>query len=166
MSVPSPEVVEALLSASRALVAVSARSLAGLAADVTLPQFRTLVVLAARGPQRPADVAAELRVNPSTATRMCDRLVRKGLIRRTRTTDDRRMVRLTLTPTGRAVVDEVSDRRRTELARVVSAIPASAHSALVDALRTFADAAGEPADADWWLGWQGDSEEPPASQAG
>src|SRR4051812_50175053 len=88
----SPEVVEALLAASRAMVALAARSLAGLDADVTLPQFRTLVVLAARGPQRAVDVAAELGVNPSTGTRMCDRLVRKGLIRRTRATGDRRGV--------------------------------------------------------------------------
>src|SRR3954452_10273924 len=90
------ELVDALLSASRAMVALAARSLAGLDADVTLPQFRALVVLAARGPQRAVDIATELGVNPSTGTRMCDRLVRKGLVRRTRTAGDRRVVRLGL----------------------------------------------------------------------
>jgi DNA-binding MarR family transcriptional regulator len=148
------DVVDALLSASRAFVGLAARSLADLDADVTLPQYRTLVVLAARGPQRAAEVAVELGVTPSTATRMCDRLVRKSLIRRTRTPSDRRAVRLILTPTGRALVDEVTRRRREELNRIVAAIPARDHAALVHALNTFTEATGEPRDDEWWLGWQ------------
>src|SRR5690348_16146236 len=84
------DLVDALLSASRALVAIAARSLADLDADVTLPQYRALVVLASRGPQRVVDISAELNVNPSTATRMCDRLVQKKLVRRYRSTSDRR----------------------------------------------------------------------------
>jgi DNA-binding MarR family transcriptional regulator len=154
-----PEVVEALLSASRAMVALAVRSLAGLESEVTLPQYRALVVLAARGPQRAADVAAELAVNPSTGTRMCDRLVRKGLIRRTRTTGDRRVVRLTLTAAGRDLVGEVTRRRREELARVVSAIPPQGHATLVRALRAFTVASGELPDDEWWLGWQDDNEQ-------
>jgi hypothetical protein len=42
--------VDAVLGASRALVAVAARSLAGVDGDVTLAQYRVLVELAARGP--------------------------------------------------------------------------------------------------------------------
>ena len=75
------ELIDALLSASRVMVALAARSLADLDADVTLPQYRALVVLASRGPQRVVDISTELGVNPSTGTRMCDRLVRKGLMR-------------------------------------------------------------------------------------
>ena len=52
--------------------------------EVTLPQYRALVVLASRGPQRIVDLAGFLDVTASTATRMCDRLVRKGLVRRQR----------------------------------------------------------------------------------
>jgi DNA-binding MarR family transcriptional regulator len=162
-SVPeSSALVDALVSASRAMVALAARSLAELDADVTLPQFRTLVVLAARGPQRAADVATELGVNPSTGTRMCDRLVRKGLVRRTRISDDRRVVRLTLSPAGRALVEEVTRRRREELARIVAEIPADGHATLIAALRAFTTASGELPDDEWWLGWQDrDEGEPP-----
>ena len=85
LSPPAPaaadELVDTVLAASRALVAVAARSLAAPGMG-TLPQYRALVVLAARGPQGTAELAAALAVNPSTATRMCDRLVRKGLVRR------------------------------------------------------------------------------------
>src|SRR5215471_8976011 len=105
------ELVDTVLAASRALVAVAARSLAAAGEEVTLPQYRALVVLAAQGPKGTADLAAALAVNPSTATRMCDRLVRKGLVRRQRQAGDRRAVRIALTASGRNLVTEVSKRR-------------------------------------------------------
>ena len=46
-----------------------------------MTQYRTLVVLASRGPQSAAALAEAVDVTPPTATRMCDRLVRKGLVR-------------------------------------------------------------------------------------
>src|SRR5512133_1995891 len=118
------QLVEALLSASRVMVGLAARSLADLDAEVTLPQYRALVVLASRGPQRVVDISAELRVNSSTGTRMCERLVRKGLVRRQRSDSDRREVRLTLTASGEYLVEEVTRRRRSELVRIVDTVPA------------------------------------------
>jgi len=147
------DLVDALLSASRAMVALAARSVADLDADVTLPQFRALVVLGSRGPQRIVDISAELGVNPSTATRMCDRLVRKRLIRRYRSNTNRREVRLSLTQAGRDLVEEVTERRRAELARLVAEMPSSRLKPLVAGLRSFAAAAGELPDDEWWLGW-------------
>src|SRR4051812_49802387 len=76
--------------ASRAFVGLTVRALEAVEAEVTLPQFRALVVLAVRGTLRSADIAEELQVNPSTGTRMTDRLAAKGLVRRGRSTDDRR----------------------------------------------------------------------------
>jgi DNA-binding MarR family transcriptional regulator len=146
------DLVEALLSASRAMVALAARSLADLDAEVTLPQYRALVVLASRGPQRVVDISTELDVNPSTGTRMCDRLVRKHLIRRYRTQADRREVRLTLTPTGRHLIQEVTRRRRDELTRIVVDMPHAWHAPVTAALRNLAEAAGELPEKDWWLG--------------
>jgi DNA-binding MarR family transcriptional regulator len=155
------ELVDALLSASRAMVGLAARSLAGTDAEVTLPQFRTLVVLASRGPQRMVDISAELGVNPSTGTRMCDRLVRKGLARRYRTGADRREVRLTLTAAGRHLVEDVSTRRRTELAGIVAGMPDGHRAPAIAALRAFAAAAGEVPEQEWWLGWAKGRDAPP-----
>jgi DNA-binding MarR family transcriptional regulator len=146
------EVVDAVLGASRALVAVAARSLAGVAEDVTLPQYRALVVLASRGPQRVADLAEALGVLPSTATRMSDRLVAKGLARRARLASDRRTVRVALSAQGRALVDEVTRRRREEIARVLLGVPREAWAGLVSSLRLFAESAGEVGERDW--AWQ------------
>jgi DNA-binding MarR family transcriptional regulator len=143
--------MEALLSATRAMVALAARSLAGLDADVTLPQYRALVVLASRGPQQVVNISNELGVTSSTGTRMCDRLVRKGLVRRYRTPTDRRAVRLTLTPAGRTLIQEVTVRRRAALAALIADMPNSWHKPVTAAMRSIAEAVGELPDHEWWL---------------
>ena len=147
-------VVDAVLGASRALVAVAARSLATVADDVTLAQYRVLIELAARGPQRLADLATALTVERSTATRMCDRLVRKRLVTRRRGTEDRRVVKVSLTDAGAELVNEVSRRRRAEISRIVRRIPVAGRPQVVRALEAFADAAGEVPEQEWSLGWR------------
>jgi DNA-binding MarR family transcriptional regulator len=161
------ELIDALLSASRVMVGLAARSLADLDADVTLPQYRALVVLASRGPQRVVDISTELGVNSSTGTRMCDRLVRKGLVSRGRSDADRREVQLALTPAGEYLVEEVTRRRRSELSRIVDTVPDVWHEPLTTALRALATTAGEPPDSEWWLGWHnGGDPGGPAGAAG
>jgi DNA-binding MarR family transcriptional regulator len=142
-------VVDAVLTASRTLVAVATSSLGAAAEDTTLAQYRALVVLASRGPQRVSDLARALDVTPSTAGRMCDRLVRKGLIRRHRIRSDRRAVQVSITTDGRRVVDEATARRRTLLAGILGKLPASQQRAVASALRAFAEAAGEVPDKQW-----------------
>ena len=146
-------VVDAVLSASRVLVAVAARSLADVAEEVTLTQYRTLVVLASRGPQNLAGLADAVGVTPATATRMCDRLVRKDLIRRRTERDDRRQLRVALTAKGRSLVDAVTGRRRQEIARIINEIPVEQQAVLVQALGRLASAAGEVPEQDWTTGW-------------
>jgi DNA-binding MarR family transcriptional regulator len=149
------ELVDTVLAASRALVAVAARSLAAAGDEVTLPQYRALVMLAARGPQGTAELAAALAVTPSTVTRLCDRLVRKGLVRRHRQAGDRRAVRIALTGAGRDLVAEVTRRRRAELARLLGALSPDQHEPVIAAFRAFAAAAGELPQPGAALGWAG-----------
>jgi len=146
-------VIDAVLSASRVLVAVAARSLADVAEEVTLTQYRTLVVLASRGPQNLAGLAEAVGVTPATATRMCDRLVRKDLIRRRTERDDRRQLRVALTTKGRSLVDAVTERRRREIGRIVREIPVDEQVVLVHALGRFASAGGEVPEQEWTTGW-------------
>ncbi len=134
----------ALLTASRVLVGVSARSLSEVEGAVTVTQFRTLVVLDSRGETNLSGLAERLGVNSSTALRMIDRLLVAGLVTRRDNPDTRREVLLGLSPEGRSLVRRVTRRRRAELARVVAAMPADRRSELLAALRAFAEAAGEP----------------------
>jgi DNA-binding MarR family transcriptional regulator len=146
------EVTDAVLSASRALVAIASRSLAE-TETVTIAQYRALVVLQSRGPQSAQQLAAELGVAPSTATRMCDRLVAKDLIARDAVAGNRREVRLMVTAEGAEVVGAVSRRRRRELRKIVSAMPERDRTALVKALESFNRSADEVPENDWYLGW-------------
>jgi DNA-binding MarR family transcriptional regulator len=141
--------VDAVLTASRSLISVATRSLGAAAEETTIAQYRALVVLASRGPQRMVDLAGALDVAPSTAGRMCDRLVRKGLIRRHRARADRRAVLVSLTAAGRQVVDQATARRRALIADILAKLPAGAQRAVAEALRAFADAAGEVPDSKW-----------------
>jgi DNA-binding MarR family transcriptional regulator len=146
-------VVDAVLSASRVLVAVAARSLSEVAEEVTLTQYRSLIVLAARGPQSVAALAEAVAVTPPTASRLCDRLVRKELIRRRVDPRDRRLVSLALTAAGRHLVDDVTNRRRAEIARLLEAVPLKAQRSLVAALQQLATVAGEVPEQEWSTGW-------------
>jgi DNA-binding MarR family transcriptional regulator len=141
--------VDAVLTASRSLIAVATRSLGAAAEETTIAQYRALVVLASRGPQRMVDLAAALDVAPSTAGRMCDRLVRKGLVRRHRARADRRAVLVSVTAAGRQVVDQATARRRALIEDILAKLPADAQRAVAGALAVFADAAGEVPDSRW-----------------
>jgi DNA-binding MarR family transcriptional regulator len=135
-------VVEALIAASRALVGVAARSLADID-DVTLPQYRALVLVATRDHTTVSDLAAALDIHPTTATRLVDRLVRKKLVRRVESSTDRRRTELHLAAAGRRLVERVTDRRRAELARIAARMRSGEAGRVTRALAAFAAAAAD-----------------------
>lgn len=139
-------VVAALLTASRLLVAIAAKSLAAVEDTLTLPQYRLLVVLDSRGPSSLAGLAEALEVNPSTALRMVERLTTAGMVEKAVNPARRREVQLRLTGAGWQTVRQVTDARRDELSRIVAAMPAEQRGALVTALEAFTEAGGEPAE--------------------
>lgn len=149
------EVAEAVLAASRMLVAVAARSIAQAGGDVTLPQYRALVVLASRGPQRAQDLAEALALSSSATTRLCDRLARKHFIERSRDTEveDRRSVRIALSEEGARLLEEVTALRLQEIGLIVERLPDGERAGVVSAFRAVAEAAGEVPDASWPDRW-------------
>lgn len=153
VSTGSEDVVDAVLTASRVLVAIAARSLADAGEVVTLTQYRALVVLASRGPQSIAALAEAVAVTPPTASRLYDRLVRKGLVRRRTDRLDRRQVRVGLTEAGRRLIDTVTARRREEIATLLAAVSAEEQQSVAVALRRLAASAGEVPEQEWSSGW-------------
>jgi DNA-binding MarR family transcriptional regulator len=146
--------VDALLTASRALVGVAARSLAAVteADGVTLPQYRALVVLATRPGTGVNDLADALDIHPSTATRLCDRLVAKQLVERVAGVADRRSIELHLAPAGRRLVATVASRRRREVAAIAARMSPADQRRALHGLQAFAAATGEPVGIDLF-GW-------------
>lgn len=139
----SDAITDALLSASRLLVAISARSIADVDDTLTFPQFRTLVILRTRGPVNLATLAGLLDVTPSTAGRMVDRLVDAGLIDRRPHPESRRELIAELSARGRDTVDAVTAKRRAEIAAIVATMPPAERHGLVRALSAFTEAGGE-----------------------
>ncbi|RFD24768.1 MarR family transcriptional regulator [Mycobacterium uberis] len=138
------DITDALLTASRLLIAVSAHSIGQVDEAITIPQFRTLVILSSRGPVNLATLASLLGVQPSATGRMVDRLVAAGLIDRLPHPTSRRELLAALTKRGREVVRRVTAQRRSEIARIVEKMPSSERRGLVRALTAFSAAGGEP----------------------
>jgi DNA-binding MarR family transcriptional regulator len=153
-STPETEQIDAVMLAARAIIAITARSVAELEHQVTLPQLRVLVMVASRGPLNLGAVAVGLGVHSSNATRVCDRLVGGGLLSRRDDPSDRRNLLLELTGDGRELVDSMNGNRRAAIETVLAHMPASRRGGLAPRLRAFAEAAGELPDTDAWaLGW-------------
>jgi DNA-binding MarR family transcriptional regulator len=136
------------LRGSRALLAIVARSLAPVLEEVTLPQFRVLVLLETRGATRVGKLAEQLDVVQSTFSRVLDRLEAAGWVTRAASSDSRREVLVSITPRGSHLVQDVSAKRQAELDHVLDSMPREERDRIVEALGAFADAAGEPAASD------------------
>lgn len=74
---------------------------------ISSAQGAILIYIAHGRGNRAADIARDYSYDTGSMTRMIDRLVKKGLIRRVRDETDRRSVRLELTPKGTKLTDEL-----------------------------------------------------------
>src|SRR5688500_12895756 len=76
--------------------------------DISVTQCHALEVLVERGPQRSLALAAALRLDKSTTTRVVDALVRKGYAERLADPDDARAVSLRATRSGGALYRRIN----------------------------------------------------------
>ncbi|GAB2473442.1 MAG: MarR family winged helix-turn-helix transcriptional regulator [Comamonas sp.] len=76
---------------------------------LTQAQWMPVLHLAAGRAQTAAELARNCMQSPGAMTRMIDRLVDKGIIERERSTTDRRVVRLRLTPEGQRCAVQLPD---------------------------------------------------------
>lgn len=127
--------------ATRDLVGVALRSVDRL--EVSLPQFRLLLVLHELGRVTSTQCAQALGVVSSSVTRLADRLHASGHLVRGTDPDNRSVVTLTLTESGRRVVKQVTARRRRELSRVLDRLDPAERAACVAVLRTLHDLLGD-----------------------
>jgi DNA-binding MarR family transcriptional regulator len=91
--------------------------------DVLTAAQREVVLLVGRHPGRPvSEVARELGLAANTVSTIVSRLVALGLVVRTTDPDDRRVGRLSLSPSAQARADAARSRRRTVLAEALDAL--------------------------------------------
>jgi DNA-binding MarR family transcriptional regulator len=124
----------ALVTAARNVVAIYRPILEPL--GLTHPQYLVMLALWERSPRTLNDLAADLAMEPATASPLVKRLESDGLVARERSTEDERRLDITLTDAGRAL----RERALEVPAQVMSAVGMDVHevSALRDGLGPFA----------------------------
>jgi DNA-binding MarR family transcriptional regulator len=80
-------------------------------------------------------VASYLGLSRPATSQMIDKLVRRGLIRRSESADDRREKAVVLSAKGRALLKKVSSARSARLAKSVAVLPKGPANRLKGALR-------------------------------
>jgi MarR family transcriptional regulator, organic hydroperoxide resistance regulator len=74
---------------------------------LSIAMWRVLAVLSSDGGQRQIDVAAKTSIDVSTLSRVVTRLIKMGLVTRTRSATNSREVVVRLTAKGRSIVDRL-----------------------------------------------------------
>ncbi len=100
-------------------------------------QMDTLDLLAQQHSWRMSELAEALRVDPSTATRAVQRLVKSGLASRGPGEDDGRVVMVAITPAGAARHAEVAERRGRLMAHLLGAYRPDERVLLAEMLERF-----------------------------
>jgi DNA-binding MarR family transcriptional regulator len=90
-------------------------------------------------------LAERMGANSSTFSRSIDRMVAGGWVERSPSPDSRREVLISATEAGRALVDEVTDRRRQAISEILSKMTTEDQRSVLSALEVFSAAASEPA---------------------
>lgn len=100
--------VEAYVKLVRTADALHAQVSRGLTAEkLTASQFSALKALRYHGPMPQKDIATFLIKTAGNVTLVLDNLEKQGLVTRLRQTDDRRLVRVSLTDLGRDTFDRI-----------------------------------------------------------
>jgi DNA-binding MarR family transcriptional regulator len=101
---------------------------------LTSEQFGVLASIKSRGPLRPTDLALILERTPNSMSMLIDRMVKAGLVRRTRDRKDRRVVTVSMTEKGKTAVDPAITAGWEFIHEVVSTLSADEQRDLADML--------------------------------
>jgi DNA-binding MarR family transcriptional regulator len=89
---------------------------------ITLPQFLILDFLSQQGESRMTDTAHFMHVTTAAMTGIVDRLVGYGYVARVYDPEDRRIVKIKLTPGGNELVRKINEQRRSMVIKIFGSI--------------------------------------------
>ena len=120
-------------------------------------EMRSLMWLARRGRTVMSDFAQGIDVPLSTATRIVNRLVKKGIVERQRSDEDRRIVEIDLSAEAYKHRNKFLEARVTAIATVLEQLDIAESQLLLEllekGLQRSSDAAGEATPAGKWKAW-------------
>jgi DNA-binding MarR family transcriptional regulator len=91
---------------------------------LTIAQVKSLFYIYNEGTINFRQLAAAMKVTPSNVTGIIDRLVDQGLVSRTENPEDRRMLMLRLTEKGESLINNLRERRVSQVSAVLSRMTA------------------------------------------
>jgi MarR family transcriptional regulator, 2-MHQ and catechol-resistance regulon repressor len=112
------------------------------AMGLTTAQFGVLEAIYHLGPMCQKTVAKKLLRSGGNVTVVVDNLEKHGWVRRERQVKDRRMVKIHLTPRGRALIERVFPQHVEEIAREMGVLDAAQQEALRNLCRKLGKAGG------------------------
>ncbi|MAT40885.1 MAG: MarR family transcriptional regulator [Anaerolineaceae bacterium] len=134
-----PEEVQALntyIKLSRAMDSVQACLLNGSSMkELTISQFGTMEALYHLGPLCQNELGSKILKSNSNMTTVIDNLEKRGLVRRERDTNDRRMIIINLTDTGKQLIESVFPEHTKNMVKIFSALSNEEQKTLGDLLR-------------------------------
>jgi DNA-binding MarR family transcriptional regulator len=136
------EAVELLPQIGRVLYAAIANQPE--AAGLTMGQIKAMAVIYHQGSSTVSDLATGIGVALPTASELVERLVERGLVVREADPDDRRRVRLKLTPTASAFGDRIHNLRRCQVQRALDRLDPVEWPVFLRSLRALAEALAIP----------------------
>lgn len=89
---------------------------------LTIPQIVLLEFLAEKGSCQMKELAKVLNVTMSAVTPIVDKMIGLKVVKRERSTEDRRVVNVTLLPKGAQMAEDVRESRRTCMNELFSAL--------------------------------------------
>lgn len=91
---------------------------------LTGPQVWGIKVIAEQGNIRVSDLAKKMYLHPTTVVGIIDRLEKRGLVSRSRSLEDRRVVDLSLTDEGRSLVANLPEAASNRITRGLESLSA------------------------------------------
>ena len=109
--------------------------------DISVTQCHALEALLAQGPMRSQALAAALRLDKSTTTRVVDALARKGYVERYPDAEDGRALSLRVTRSGRALYEKIDRQLVDQHLELLRDLDPATRAAVTDVIRRLAHAA-------------------------
>jgi DNA-binding MarR family transcriptional regulator len=106
---------------------------------LTVAQSNAILALQGLGGATMNEFAAEMRLHGTTMTRMVDALIEKGLVERRPDAEDRRIVRVTLSPAGQVTAARLQASKQELLSSALTEMPAGERETVLKALERVAD---------------------------
>ncbi len=99
---------------------------------ITTPQLVCLLAIGEHEPSKSSDLAKAVSLSSATVIGILDRLESKELIRRERSTTDRRVVNIWATPQGHALIQNAPSPLQDMLAESIEGLPSSEQTSIAE----------------------------------